>query len=226
MVRRPPRSTLFPYTTLFRSLDPDVPLYTQGVYERDGEPLADACLRKLAYCFERLRLKPGDHVLEVGPGWGAWFKYASRRGVKCTGLSISRASIEHLEAMAGAEGHDWELVFADLLEYRTDRKYDAIVMMGVIEHLPQYERVLAKFASLLKPGGRVFLDGSSTASKRDVNSVVVKHIYPGNHSLLVLHELLAAMANTRLQLVELFDDRHSYHLTFGQWARNWERNRA
>jgi len=206
-------------------LDPEVPLYTQGMYAHDDEPLADACRRKLAYCFDACRLKPGDHILEIGPGWGSWFKYASDRGVKCTGLSISQASIDYLQKIAKAEGYDWELIFADILEYQSDRKYDAIVMMGVIEHLPQYDKVLAKFYSLLKPGGRIFLDGSSTASKKDVSSVVIKHIYPGNHSLMVLHELLEAMTHTRLQLVELFDDRHSYYLTFRQWALNWEKNR-
>ncbi|HEY4044778.1 MAG TPA: class I SAM-dependent methyltransferase [Rhodopila sp.] len=206
-------------------LDPQVPLYTQGMFARDDEPMAEAALRKFAYCFDRCRLKPGDHILEIGPGWGAWLRYASQRGVKCTALSIAQTSIDYLEAMARAEGFDWQVIYADLLEYRTDRKYDAIVMMGVIEHLPQYDRVLAKFISLLKPGGRIFLDGASTASKRDLSSFIIKQIYPGNHSLLVLHDLLAAMALTRLQVEEIFDDRHSYYLTFRQWALNWERNR-
>ena len=85
--------------------------------------------------------------------------------------------------------------------------------------------MLAKFQSLLKPGGRIFLDGSSTASKKDLNTVMIKHIYPGNHSLLVLHDLLAAMTRTRLQVLEVHDDRHSYFLTFRQWALNWEKNR-
>ena len=204
-------------------LDPQVPLYTHGVYERDDELSADASLRKFAYCFEKCRLKPGDRMLEVGPGWGAWFKYASQRGVKCSGLSISRASIEYLEAVARQEGDDWELTFADLLEYMTDRQYDAIVMMGVIEHLPQYERVLSKFESLLKPGGRLYVDGSSTSNKKDLSSVIIKHIYPGNHTLMVLHDLLKAMTRTSMQVEEIFDDRHSYFLTFRQWARNGER---
>jgi cyclopropane-fatty-acyl-phospholipid synthase len=206
-------------------LDPQVPLYTHAIFERDDESLAEASLRKFAYCFEKCRLKPGDHMLEVGPGWGAWFNYASQRGVKCTGLTISRASIDYLEAMAKRAGYDWELIFADLLEYKTDRKYDAIVMMGVIEHLPQYEQVLAKFESLLKPGGRLYLDGSATASKKDMSSVIIKHIYPGNHTLMVLHDLLEAMTHTRLEVEEIFDDRHSYFLTFREWARNWEKNR-
>ena len=206
-------------------LDPEVPLYTHATFERDDEKLAKASLRKFGYCFEKCQLKPGDHLLEIGPGWGAWFKYASERGVRCTGLSISRASIEYLEAMARREGYDWELIFADLLEYKTDRKYDAIVMMGVIEHLPQYEQVLSKFESILKPGGRIYLDGSSTASKKDMSSVILKHIYPGNHTLLVLQDLLEAMTRTKLEVEEIHNDRHSYFLTFREWARNWEKNR-
>ena len=57
--------------------------------------------------------------------------------------------------------------------------------MGVIEHLPQYDRVLAKFASLLKPGGYIFLDGSACTRKYELSSFMVKYIYPGNHSFLV-----------------------------------------
>jgi cyclopropane-fatty-acyl-phospholipid synthase len=206
-------------------LDPVVPIYTQGIYLNDDDTSADAALRKFAYCFDKCRLKPGDHILEIGPGWGSWLKYASERGVKCTALSIAQASIDYLDAMARKEGYDWELIYADLLEYHTTQKYDAIVMMGVIEHLPQYDKVLAKFISLLKPGGRIFLDGASTASKKDVSSVIIKEIFPGNHSLLVLHDLLAEMARTRLQVEEIFDDRHNYYLTFRQWALNWEQNR-
>lgn len=213
-------------TFFFQFLDPQIPLYTQGVYESDDETLAAASLRKFKYCFEKCELKPGDRLLEIGPGWGAWFRYASERGVKCTGLSISRASIDYLNRIAKAEGYDWELIFSDLLEFRSDRKFDAIVMMGVIEHLPQYEQVLARFMSVLKPGGHIYIDGASTASKKDISSVIVKHIYPGNHSLLVLQDLLEAMSRTPLQVREIFDDRHSYFLTFRQWARNWEKNRA
>ena len=81
-------------------------------------------------------MKPGDRILEIGPGWGAWFEYASRRGIRCRGISISQTSIDYLKRRARELGHDWELINVDLLAYQTDRKYDAIVIMGVIEHLP------------------------------------------------------------------------------------------
>ena len=71
-------------------LDPITPCYTQGVYANDHETLDVATLRKFDYCFEKLGLKAGDRILEIGPGWGAWFEYASKRGVKCTGITISK----------------------------------------------------------------------------------------------------------------------------------------
>lgn len=206
-------------------LDPKTPCYTQGIYLDDAETLDVATLRKFAYCFEQCRLKPGDRVLEIGPGWGAWFEYASARGVHCTGISISQTSIDYLARRAKELGYDWELIHADLLQYETDRRYDAIVIMGVIEHLPQYSRVLEKFRSLLKPGGRIFLDGSACTKKYELSSFMVKYIYGGNHSFLVLHDFLEKLAKTPMYVVELYNDRRSYFLTFQQWARNFERNR-
>ena len=78
------------------------------------ETLDVATIRKFDYCYERLGFKAGDHILEIGPGWGAWFEYASRRGIKCTGISISQTSIDYLKRRARELGHDWELINVDL----------------------------------------------------------------------------------------------------------------
>jgi cyclopropane-fatty-acyl-phospholipid synthase len=207
-------------------LDPKTPCYTQGIYESADETLDVATLRKFDYAFEKLKLKPGDHILEIGPGWGAWFEYASARGVKCTGISISKESIRFLNTRARELGRDWELIESDLLEYQTDRKYDAIVIMGVIEHLPDYLRVLRKFMTLLKPGGRIFLDGSACTKKYELSSFMVKYIYSGNHSFLVLDDFLNKLAKTSLQVEEIFNDRMSYCHTFVQWAKNFDAHKA
>lgn len=207
-------------------LDSTHPAYTQGVYVSPDESLADATRRKFDYCFEKLGLRPGDQVLEIGPGWGAWFEYASQRGVNCTGLTISEESKRYLGRRAEQVGQKWTVLECDFLSYETTQKYDAIVIMGVIEHLPQYDKVLRKFASLLKPGGRVFLDASACTKKYELSSFMVKHIYGGNHSFLVLHDFLEQMARTPLRVREMHDDRFSYYLTFKQWAMNFESHRA
>jgi cyclopropane-fatty-acyl-phospholipid synthase len=206
-------------------LDRDYPLYTQGVFQSSDETLAQATRRKLDYCFDKLGLKAGDRILEIGPGWGAWFEYATKRGVKCTGLTISEESLGYLKRRAGVLGQDWTLINCDFLDYITEEKYDAIVIMGVIEHLPDYRTVLGKFASLLRPGGRIFLDGSACTKKYELSSFMVKHIYGGNHSFLVLHDFLAQMTRTPLRIHEIHDDRMSYFLTFRQWATSFDANR-
>jgi cyclopropane-fatty-acyl-phospholipid synthase len=206
-------------------LDREYPLYTQGIYLSGNDTLAAATARKLDYCFEKLGLKPGDRVLEIGPGWGAWSRYATARGVKCTGLTISRESLDFLRRRAPELGQDWTVIDCDFLDYTCEEKFDAIVIMGVIEHLPQYDRVAEKFVSLLKPGGRIFLDGSACTKKYELSSFMVKHIYGGNHSFLVLHDFLTQIARTPLRLSELHDDRLSYFHTFRQWALNFEANR-
>jgi len=206
-------------------LDPKTPCYTQGVYESDQEPLDIATLRKFEYCFDRLKLKPGDHILEIGPGWGAWLDYASSRGIKCTAITISQVSVDYLNGRAKKLGHDWKIIFSDFLSYMPDRKFDAIVIMGVIEHLPQYDRVIQQFMSCLKPGGNVFLDGSANIKKYQLSSFMVKYIYPANHSFLILHEFLEQLAKTPMRIAELFNDRQSYFLTFRQWATNFDNHR-
>lgn len=205
-------------------LDPNTPCYTQGVFEDPSETLDVATLRKFDYCFEKCQLKPGDHLLEIGPGWGAWMEYASRRGVKCTGITNSHASVEFLRRRGLQLGFDWDVIHADLLEYDTDRKYDAIIVMGVIEHLPQYDLVLDKIQFLLKPARYLFLDGSACTKKYEISAYMTKYIFGGNHSFLVLSDLLDAMSKKYLDAIEITSDRESYFLTFQQWARNFDRN--
>jgi cyclopropane-fatty-acyl-phospholipid synthase len=207
-------------------LDKKIPSYTQGVYVTDEESLEQATARKFDYCFQALDLKPGDHVLDIGPGWGAWLEYASSRGIRGTGITISEASLNYLKSRSAAQGYNWNIMFADFLEFNPTEKYDAIVIMGVIEHLPQYDRVVQQFSKLIKPGGKIFLDGSADVRKFAVAKFLVKHVYPGNHSYMVLHDLLRALALTPLRLSELHNDSWSYYLTARQWAKNLDANKS
>ena len=120
---------------------------------------------------------------------------------------------------------NFNVLLQDFLEYDPKDKFDSIVIMGVIEHLPNYERVLKKFDHLLKPGGLVFLDGSAARKKYELSTFMVRHIYPGNHSFLVLDDFVNKVAKTAFEMLEILNDRHSYYLTFKQWAENLERNR-
>jgi len=205
-------------------LDPIFPAYSQGVYLSDDESLATALERKFDYAIERCELSPGKRVLEIGPGWGAFAGHALQAGVDFTGITISEVSQKYLTEKLSNFSDRFRILLTDFLTYDPKEKFDAIVIMGVIEHLPQYERVLNKFNHLLKPGGKVFLDGSASRQKYEFSSFMARYIYPGNHSYLVLDDLLNKLAKTPLDLVEVFNDGWSYFLTFRQWALNLERN--
>jgi cyclopropane-fatty-acyl-phospholipid synthase len=199
--------------------------YTQGIFLSDDEPLHVAIRRKFDYCIQECHLKPGSHILEVGPGWGAFSQYAAERGIRVTAVTNSKKSKEFMDALGGRLGFDWKVHLIDFLDYRPDERYDAIVVMGIMEHLPNYNAVVGQFRRLLKPGGFVYVDASATRAKYDVGSFIRKYIYQGNHSFLQLHDFLGAVARTPLQLRDVFDDRHSYFLTFKQWAQNFEAHR-
>jgi len=206
-------------------LDPEIPMYTQGVYVQESESLAAATRRKFDWCIEQCRLKSGDRVLEIGPGWGGFAEYAFKRGIHLTGITISSYSRDFLNKLKERTGGDWDIQLVDFLEYQPKAEFDAIVIMGVIEHIPDYKAVLERFSRWVKPGGRIFLDGSAATKKYELSSFMVRHIYGGNHSFLVLHDFLDKLASTPLKLVECYNDRDSYFYTFRQWAINFDANR-
>ena len=206
-------------------LDPVLPAYSQGIYENDNEGLETALRRKFEYTTQMCELKQSTRVLEIGPGWGAFASHVLPHGVDFTGLTISHVSQTFINEKLSEYRDSFNILLQDFLEYDPKEKFDAIVIMGVIEHLPNYERVLKKFDHLLKPGGLVFLDGSAARKKYELSTFMVRYIYPGNHSFLVLDDFVNKVAKTPFEMLEIKNDRHSYYLTFKQWAMNLEKNK-
>jgi cyclopropane-fatty-acyl-phospholipid synthase len=196
--------------------------YSQAVFERDDETLEAAQRRKLDFAIESCRLKPGDRVLDVGGGWGAFTEHAGRRGIEVTALTISRHSEAFLMDLIQRLQPPCRVVNQDFLEYAAPEPYDAIVILGVMEHLPDYPAVLRQFQRLLKPGGYVYLDASAFREKYSKPTFVSRYIFPGDHSYFCLHEFLTAVAKTPLEVLAVHNDRHSYYLTCKAWAENLE----
>jgi cyclopropane-fatty-acyl-phospholipid synthase len=200
----------------------DARCYTQGVFADPDEPLESAQRRKFDFCLERCELGPGSRVLEVGPGWGAFAEHAARRGVEVTAVTNSADSARYMTALGEDLGVPWDIAHADFLAYEPKRPFDAVVLMGIMEHLPDYKAVLDRFHALLRPGGRVYLDASASRVKYRASSFITRRIYPGNHSFFVLHDFLRAVARTPFHACSVDDDRLDYFRTFVHWARNLE----
>jgi cyclopropane-fatty-acyl-phospholipid synthase len=193
--------------------------YTEGVFAHDGESLEDAMTRKMDLAIAALGVGPGDHVLEVGGGWGAFVEHAGRKGIRVTTLTLAEESEQYLNELIDKHDLPATVVREHVLRYRADARYDAIVNMGVTEHLPNYRATLRKYAELLRPGGRIYLDALAMRNKHDVSTFLSRYIYPGKSSPLLLHAYLRQVARSPFELLSIEDDRHNYYLTCREWGR-------
>ncbi|TDH21325.1 methyltransferase domain-containing protein [Segetibacter sp. 3557_3] len=211
------------FFTLF--LDTRHRAYSQAVFLNDDEALEDAQTRKLDFALAAVGAKPGDHILDIGSGWGAVVEHAGRKGIRVTSLTISERSKEYVQKIIDAQNLPCEVLQEHFFEHSAHQRYDAIINCGVTEHLPDYAASLKHYSALLKPGGCLYLDASADKVKNGHGSFMGKYVFEGNASLLCLHEYLAAVAKSSFQLKGVWDDRHNYYLTTKTWAEKLEANR-
>lgn len=206
-------------------LDKEHRCYSHGYFEASDEPLDRAIRRKLDTAIEACGIQPGWRVLDIGAGWGAFTEHAGRRGVRVTSLTISAESERYVNDLITRLQLPCTVVREHLLEYQSEERYDAIVNLGVTEHLPDYEATLAQYQRLLKPGGRVFLDACASRKKYPFSSFVLSHIWPGNTTPMSLADYVGALAKTPFELIYAQNDRRNYLLTTKHWAENLDRHR-
>jgi cyclopropane-fatty-acyl-phospholipid synthase len=196
--------------------------YSHAVFERDDEALETAQRRKLNFAIDACRLQTGDRVLDVGGGWGSFAEHAGRRGIQVTSLTISEQQERYVSDLIQRLQLPCRILNQDFLHYSSPAPYDAIVILGVMEHLPDYPAVLRQCQRLLKTGGRVYLDASAFRKKYAKPTFVYRYIFPGDHSYFCLHEFLTAVARTQMDVLAVHNDRHNYFLTCTAWAEKLE----
>ncbi len=208
------------------ALDRDYYAYTPGIYLTDDDTLEESSRRKYDFAWESLRLQAGQELLEIGCGWGGMTRYCASRGVRVTGITLSKHQQAFTQKLIEEHSLDATASYQDFFTYQPGRRFDAISCMGVIEDLSDYPRVMARFAELLKPGGRAYLDYAAGKVPFATSSFITKYVWPGTFRMVYLPELMTAIDQSPIQLAGLYNDRHNYHL----WARNgqrrWVENKA
>jgi len=172
----------------------------------------------------------GGHEAEGSGLGGGLFEEGDRLGnaasrrTDVTMLTISREQFAYLSEWCAIHTLPARLsvAYESIFAYAPGERYDAIVLCGVMEHLPDYPALFQRFDMLLEPGGRVYMDFAAGRKKFDVSAFTYRYVFPGDHTPVVLPELFAAANQTALEPVALHNDRHSYYLTLQAWARNLE----
>ncbi|KAL4890155.1 S-adenosyl-L-methionine-dependent methyltransferase [Aspergillus ambiguus] len=197
-------------------------LYSHGIFTRPDQTIEDASQRKLESMFVALGLKPGMRLLDIGGGWGGVTQYCGARGVHVTTLTIAPDSARYIQRLIVDQGLPGEVFLQDFLAHRPTEPYDHAVIYGVIEHIPNYRRFAGRVWDVLKPGGRLYLDGSAAVEKFSVSAFSRDYIWRGTHTFMALQDVMAELLYHGLEIVEVKRETRHYELTMLEWAKRLE----
>ncbi|MFC4424659.1 class I SAM-dependent methyltransferase [Deinococcus navajonensis] len=213
-------------------------VYSCAYFPTGRESLDEAQEAKLEYICRKLRLQPGERLLDIGCGWGGLAIYAAQRyGVQVLGVTLSEAQLHEARARVSAAGLEGQ-VSLDLRDYRDvlaggTEAFDKIASIGMAEHvgrknMPTYFR--AAYAAL-KPGGlmlnHAIADGIGQARVPmwlQSGNFARKYVFPDGE-LLPVWETLQHASDALFEVRDVENLREHYALTVGHWSANLEARR-
>jgi cyclopropane-fatty-acyl-phospholipid synthase len=212
-------------------LDPTM-AYSCAVFESADEDLDTAQQRKLDYVCRKLRLRPGERLLDIGCGWGGLVLHAARHfGVEALGVTLSREQAE-LASMRIEQAGLADRCRVELRDYREvdePESFDKLASVGMYEHVAR--NALVDYFShawrLLKPGGVFLAHGiaaSATAPTRAGPTFLATFVFP-DHDLVPVSTVLTAAEQSRFEVRDVESLREHYLLTTRRWLERLEARR-
>ncbi len=200
-------------------LDPDLQ-YSCAYFAHPEMSLEAAQAAKKAHIAAKLRLAPGQRVLDIGCGWGGLALFLARAAdVSVHGITLSEEQLRIARARAEAEGLADRVTFA-LADYReVEGDYDRIVSVGMFEHVgpPHYRAFFRKCRALLAPDGLMLLHTIARADgPAATDPFLAKYIFPGGY-IPALSQIAPALEASRLWLTDLEVLRLHYARTLACW---------
>lgn len=217
----------------FRLFLSDDLMYSSALYAGEDDTLEAASTRKLDRICDKLGILPGDHVVEIGTGWGGFALHAARtRGCRVTTTTISReqhALASQRVAQAGLQ----ERVTVLLSDYRDlQGRYDKLVSIEMVEAIgAQYmQTYFSALGRLLKPDGLGLVQAITIEDHRYAQALrsvdfIKRHIFPGSFIPSIAALLDAKARSSDLALVHLEDFGPSYARTLRDWRLRFLANR-
>jgi cyclopropane-fatty-acyl-phospholipid synthase len=206
-------------------------VYTCAYYRRPDGDLDQAQEDKLDLVCRKLRLAPGERLLDIGCGWGSLVVWAAENyGVRAQGVTLSRAQAEYGQAWIRRLGLE-DRARVDHLDYRDlprATRFDKIAAVGVIEHLGirNYPGYFARVHEMIEPGG-LFLNHGITHEKdwkrSSQTEFLERHVFPNGEMDNVSH-ILDVLERARFEILDVESLRAHYARTTKQWVERLQAN--
>ncbi len=205
--------------------------YSCAYFSQDDYDIHQAQAQKMEYISRKLRLKPGEKLLDIGCGWGGQIIYAAQHfGVESLGITLSENQVELARKKIQEEGLE-DICRVELMDYREippDTTFDKIVSVGMVEHVgeeqlaPYFQQVYR----LLKPGG-LFLNHGIAATYNDPNrketddSFSDKYVFPDGE-LVLINTMLHYAEAAGFEVRDVESLREHYSRTLQHWVSRLE----
>lgn len=196
-------------------------VYTCALWNQ-AKNLDEAQEAKLELVCQKLRLKPGDRILDIGCGWGSFARFAAERyDVHVTGVTLSPNQVQY--AQNSCKNLPVEIRLQD---YRAvDEKFDHIVSLGMMEHVgyKNYDTYMKVIRSLLKEKGLFLLQviGRDT-SARKADPWINKYIFPDG--MLPSIRQIGQAIEKKLVMEDWQNFGPHYDKTLLEWFQNFDSN--
>lgn len=201
-------------------------LYTCAYFPSQDSSLEEAQLAKMDHVCRKLRLQPGETVVEAGCGWGALALHMARHyGVTVRAYNISSEQIAHARQRARDEGLDGQVEFIED-DYRNVRgEFDAFASVGMLEHVgtDHYQELGEVIDRSLKESGRGLIHTIGLNYPRPLDAWTKRHIFPGAcpPSLAQMMQIFEPFDFSVLDVENL---RLHYAKTLEHWLQRYEEN--
>ncbi|MBT8348871.1 MAG: class I SAM-dependent methyltransferase, partial [Sulfurovum sp.] len=209
----------------FKLMLDDTMMYSSAVFEKPDDSLHDAQKRKVKLLADKLRLKPGAKVLEIGSGWGEMaIHLAKEKQCDVTTVTLSKEQKELCESRFREEEVEKQIEIL-LKDYRDlEGTFDAIIAVEMFEAVGKeyFDIFFKKCESLLKPSGVIVMQIITMPDQRypaysKGTDFIQKYIFPGGHLPSVGKILETTSTHTRLNLLHMEEFTEDYAKTLRLW---------
>ena len=203
--------------------------YSSGIFTLPVATLAEAQYEKLDRLCRKLQLKPEDHLLEIGTGWGSMAIHAAQKyGCRVTTTTISEAQYDLAKERVEAAGLSDRVTLLKKDYRELTGHYDKLVSVEMIEavgyqYIPTYFQHCSR---LLKPDGVMALQGITLNDQHYdtyLNTIdfIKKYVFPGGCLISQAHVLKVLKNKTDLRVVHLEDIALHYADTLRIWRERF-----